>query len=722
MISVLVFVLGISFCVNSIRAQECRLKDQVDEGYKSYCDRYLNDEVNCNTHFSAFCEWYVPIVDPSPPSNSDISSVSPNGNVDPEYCVAKESLYILTTDTLYIRRSDNSLSICAQGFVHARDSELLSNGVILVTDELSNVVYHISPNCGIVTILLSGSIHGSFVGQPRALAIKNNPDNTYTLYVNMMQGDIGFLANNNPLGEDRQVYEFLLDTDGFLQSWSFNVLANEGSRVHGAITDVNYDHETNQLFGIESDKFIVIWDSFEWVRQPEIVAIVDMRKLAPHSQTCGKYYVTADDNNAVFECTDISNPDSCAQLCPVVLMNPWAVATGVDCSVYTAGTGNSLIYKYNNANCGDPETLLDIGSSVYDLIPFYDENSSLDCSINLNRRDDPPVCKEQCLDAIPPPPMETTPPVLDPYCPETESIYVLTAEAIYIQKPDGSQIVCVSGFVAARDMELLPNGKILVVDEMTSTIFIVEENCGPVSVLLSNDHYSFISQPRSLTVKVRSSTGELLVFVNMMQIDLFWATSPEPELYARRQIYCFILNPEGVFTGELSQMAKLEGRRQETITSVSFDKERGILYGIENDKYVVYWNKVEWVRESEITQIVDMRKVAFSEGTQFIAADDNNDIFRCVNISMPETCSRSCPSDPHLKNPWAVSVGVENSIYSASSGGNEIIYYNERRCGLMEIKGMAPAPVYDIIPFYDAEVQAVCTPKPPICLERCVDI
>eukprot|EP00121_Abeoforma_whisleri_P004788 Awhi_evm1s4332 len=243
-----------------------------------------------------------------------------------EACIATNSLYILTGSTLYRQDGNDERTICADGFTGARDFDVDSNGVIYVVDELLGVIYRIASDCGEKVALNSVE---SYVTGPRSITLDEVQDGTTVLYVAMAHADPNFSENLYPnLAQSRQVYSFRVNADGVLDP-TYAIAATEEGRKHEFITYIEWNEKTNTLWGIERNKFVVQWDGKQWARLPEITSIVDMRQIDTRSfERCGYYYITADDNNQVFRCSDINDPTTCQPSCggETLIINPWALA------------------------------------------------------------------------------------------------------------------------------------------------------------------------------------------------------------------------------------------------------------------------------------------------------------------------------------------------------------------------------------------------------------
>eukprot|EP00121_Abeoforma_whisleri_P004486 Awhi_evm1s4058 len=269
---------------------------------------------------------------------------------------------------------ESQLEICADGLTGARDLAK-TDKYIYVTDEMGNSVYRIEGLCGEKKVILSQN-DGTWVQQPRAIAVKERDDGTSVVFVSMMQADIGWATAKNPgLSQHRQVYYIEMDVNGI--ATNSGILGN--SNTHGAITALNYDSDSNVLWGVSENKYVAKYVNGEWVKLNENSQVVDMRQIDFNLHgKCKRTYYAADDNNAIFECVDPAKPETCTMQCPSTVMNPWAVESGVDCSIYTGSTGsadgsNYEVIKYDEQLCGKAFVIETVSAPIYDIIAFEDE-------------------------------------------------------------------------------------------------------------------------------------------------------------------------------------------------------------------------------------------------------------------------------------------------------------------------------------------------------------
>eukprot|EP00121_Abeoforma_whisleri_P015935 Awhi_evm1s14650 len=270
---------------------------------------------------------------------------------------------------------DSQLEMCSDGFTGARDL-VKTDKFIYVVDEMGNSVYRIAGLCGEKKTILSQS-DGTWVQQPRAIAVKEKTGGASVIFVSMMQPDIGWAAAKNPeLSQHRQVYYMEMNANGDVVE--SGILGN--SNNHGVITALDFDSDSNVLWGVSENKYVVKYVNGEWVKLNENSQVVDMRQIdsSLHGQ-CQRSYYAGDDNNAIFSCVDPAKPETCSMQCPSTVMNPWAVEAGVDCSIYTGSTGsidgsNYEIIKYDENLCGKAFVIETVTAPVFDIVAFEDDN------------------------------------------------------------------------------------------------------------------------------------------------------------------------------------------------------------------------------------------------------------------------------------------------------------------------------------------------------------
>eukprot|EP00121_Abeoforma_whisleri_P015434 Awhi_evm1s14222 len=231
----------------------------------------------------------------------------------------------------------------------------------------------VAPNCGEASILLTAT---DGLIRPGSIAYIPNPDGSYKLVV------------ANSMGNSGNVFSF----DSSNKQTSKQALGP----VDYGLSYVNYDGDN--LVGITGNKVIGTFDaSYNFVPYPTIPSIVDMRQV----NSCGGFsYISADDNNDIFQCSDLSNPATCQPLCPmsngdVGVTNPWSIGIGTDCSVYTAsrGPGAGKIFKYDSSTCYQPVEIASLsngGKGIKAIIPFF-ESAPGECKGYSNTCED--LCK-----------------------------------------------------------------------------------------------------------------------------------------------------------------------------------------------------------------------------------------------------------------------------------------------------------------------------------------
>eukprot|EP00121_Abeoforma_whisleri_P006214 Awhi_evm1s5646 len=323
---------------------------------KVWCNGYTPyGESSCSLLTNNLCKW-----DDGKASASGTTSSSSSTSSGTFYqaegtnCEGDEGLILLTDEAVQIMGSDGSITNCATGLYSANDAVLGPNGELYVVEDMMQQVKVIAPNCGGVSVLLTAN---DGLIRPTSIAYVPNNDGTYTIVVANSMGNSG--------------YAYSFDS-------SNNQVAKQAlGAVNFGMTYVNYDG-TN-LVGITGNKIAGIFDdSYNFVPYPDIPAIVDMRQV----NSCGGFnYISADDNNDIFQCSDLSNPDTCQPLCPMAngevgVTNPWSIGIGTDCSVYTAsrGPGAGKIFKYDASTCYQPVEIGSIsngGQGIKTIIPFF---------------------------------------------------------------------------------------------------------------------------------------------------------------------------------------------------------------------------------------------------------------------------------------------------------------------------------------------------------------
>eukprot|EP00121_Abeoforma_whisleri_P005564 Awhi_evm1s5044 len=181
------------------------------------------------------------------------------------------------------------------------------------------------------------------------------------------------------------------------------------------------------------------------------------------------------------------------------------------------------------------------------------------------------------------------------YCGSSESVYILEGDNVIQHLPNGTTAVCASGFTGARDSVLLPNGDLIVADELAHIIYRIPSGCGAKTALISSVDESFVVSPRSLSFKTENSGGYTL-YVAMMGLDPLSSGRTNPTLSANPQVYSFPLSAATVWDSTSEMFATLGGRTHEVINDVDYEKSTGILYGVENEQYIVSWSGTEWTR------------------------------------------------------------------------------------------------------------------------------
>eukprot|EP00121_Abeoforma_whisleri_P011303 Awhi_evm1s10423 len=341
------------------------------EAFSLYCGG--TDQQSCEV-YGAFCEWAAPSTGSSDsPSGSYSGSMSQSND---KFCASTEGLVLLTDTKVDILGSNGAITSCATGLFSAVNAVMDPNGGIYVVEDMGQTVKYIAPSCGSVTEILNA---GDGLVRPSAVAyIPNGATGGF------------YLAVSNSMGTTGYIFEF--DASG-------NKIGSTPLNAPAGLTYISYDGET--LSGISSNKIYGVFDnSYTFVPSDEVVSIVDMRQT---SLGCdGKTYIAADDNNDIFECDDINDPSTCEPLCPIQsgqgVTNPWAVAVGNDCSVYTAsrGPGAGNIYKYDSSTCFVPVKIGEYpngGDGIKAIIPFLESEG--ECKgIQY-------VCPENCEDPVP---------------------------------------------------------------------------------------------------------------------------------------------------------------------------------------------------------------------------------------------------------------------------------------------------------------------------------
>eukprot|EP00121_Abeoforma_whisleri_P001210 Awhi_evm1s1077 len=335
----------------------------VNSVYDSWCAGYT--EATCVPAFVAsYCTWESN--GQSVGSQGDISGqpgqYGPSGNYGnaASYCGGTEALIIVVGNELLVRKPDGMIISCAKNFGDAVDATLAADGSIYVVEDMNQVVKRVAPKCGEVTTVLTAQ---DGLVRPSSIAYGDNGGGSFTLFVSNSQRNSGFV--------------FSFDSVGNFQK---KALGNPAQFL-------SYLYFFNgELFGVDGNKNVGKFNgnTYSWSSFPTINALVDIRHAQPGCG--GKFYIAGDDNNDIYECTDISDPNSCIPLCPGEVTNPWSVTSGVDCSIYTAsrGPGAGRIFKYDSLDCGNSKEIGNIGSiadGIKALIPFFDETAmAVDCS------------------------------------------------------------------------------------------------------------------------------------------------------------------------------------------------------------------------------------------------------------------------------------------------------------------------------------------------------
>eukprot|EP00121_Abeoforma_whisleri_P000653 Awhi_evm1s576 len=212
-----------------------------------------------------------------------------------QHCAQMNTVKILTGDRVYFHKPDGTQENCTVGYQGLRDYEMDSKGNMYMVDEITSQIIRVPGGCGKGEIITSYE-QDTFVAGPRSVTLSEYPDGSLILYVAMIHADAVASQNKFPkLAQYRQVYSFKIEADG---TWNgvYGIVGTTGGRIPEAITNVEWNADTNTLWGIERNKFVVRWDGAEWDRLPEIPQITDMRKVDTRSfEKCGWYLITADD-------------------------------------------------------------------------------------------------------------------------------------------------------------------------------------------------------------------------------------------------------------------------------------------------------------------------------------------------------------------------------------------------------------------------------------------
>eukprot|EP00121_Abeoforma_whisleri_P006057 Awhi_evm1s5499 len=299
---------------------------------------------------------------------------------------------------------DNQFVDCASRFADAVDAKIGSDGSIFVVEDSLQTVKRVAPQCGQVTTLLDSS---DGLIRPSSVAYQDDGSG-YILYVSNSQGNSG--------------HKFVFEEKSSSDPSSQIALAP----TNQFLSYLYFDYSDNTLYGVDGNKNVGRYsnDLQIWHQFPTITAIVDMRNII---KGCGRFYIAADDNNQIFECTDIEDPSTCGPICTGSyngVTNPWAVAVGNDCSIYTAsrGPGAGKIVKYDADNCFQ-ETELDHlgngGQGIKAIIPFFEGDFS-GCTGVTESTDCPNECEDTPGECVVIPGYEP----YEAYCTDEESCII----------------------------------------------------------------------------------------------------------------------------------------------------------------------------------------------------------------------------------------------------------------------------------------------------------
>eukprot|EP00121_Abeoforma_whisleri_P013804 Awhi_evm1s12736 len=291
----------------------------------------------------------------------------------------------------------------------------------------------------------------------------------------------------------------------------------------------------------------------------------------------------------------------------------------------------------------------------------------------------------------------------DKFCTGNEGLILLTDTKVDIMESSGAITSCATGLFSAVNAIMDPDGGIYVVEDMGQTVKYIAPDCGSITEVLNSGNG--LVRPSAVAYIPNSATGGYNLAVSNSQ-----GTTG----------YLFEFDSSGNNIGR-SPLNAPGG-----LSYVSFDGET--LSGVSGNKiFGTFDETFTFVASNDISSIVDMRQVSLGcDGKTYIAADDNNDIFECDDINDPSTCEPLCPieSGVGVTNPWAVGIGTDCSVYTASRGpeAGNIYKYDSATCFVPVKIGKLPnggEGIKSIIPFMESVGE--CKGIQYVCPENCED-
>eukprot|EP00121_Abeoforma_whisleri_P003714 Awhi_evm1s3343 len=291
----------------------------------------------------------------------------------------------------------------------------------------------------------------------------------------------------------------------------------------------------------------------------------------------------------------------------------------------------------------------------------------------------------------------------DKFCSGNEGLILLTDTEVEIMGSSGAITSCATGLFSAVNAIMDPDGGIYVVEDMGQVVKYIAPDCGSITEVLNSDNG--LIRPSAVAHMPNSATCGYYLAVSNSQGTTGY-------------IFEFDVSGNNIGRSPLNAPGGL--------SYVSFDGET--LSGVSGNKiFGTFDETFTFVASNDISSIVDMRQTSLGcDGKTYIAADDNNDIFECNDINDPSTCEPLCPieSGVGVTNPWAVGIGNDCSVYTASRGpeAGNIYKYDSATCFVPVKIGKLPnggEGIKSIIPFMESIGE--CKGIQYVCPENCED-
>eukprot|EP00121_Abeoforma_whisleri_P002759 Awhi_evm2s2482 len=310
-----------------------------------------------------------------------------------------------------------------------------------------------------------------------------------------------------------------------------------------------------------------------------------------------------------------------------------------------------------------------------------------------------------CDSTTPGPPTESV--EIKPYaggnCDGPEGLIIIEDTEVKIMKSTGELVTCQGGLFNLVSAARGEDGEIYVLSDMGQKVDKISKDCSTVTPLLNQ--LDGLVRPSAVAYKSLGGGKYSLAVANTQgAYPGFIFTFDNPTATKPSKIDFLGTGPVGLY-------------------HLHYDETDGSLYGVSNKRQIGTFDPetFAWTSFPLIPAIVDMRNIGMCAGQMYIAADDNNAIYRCDDLADVSTCVDLCTKQ--VTNPWAIGIGTDCSIYTANRGpgAGDLFKLTSSNCyGQQKLTKIPVAGdgIKTIIPFPETEGQN-CPGVQNVCKSVC---